>query len=88
MKNAPKRTIICTFVALSSGIFGMWVGSQVSTFYRSQSCYQNWGRLQILCDSWVKPAALWQGSSTGLWTGTILGAFIAGLATSKTNNNE
>lgn len=83
MKNEGKRTIICTFVALSSGIFGMWLGTKVSTFYRTQSCYHKFGGLNILCDSWVKPTALWQGSTTGWWTGTIGGAFIAGLATSK-----
>uniref|UniRef100_A0ACD5GUY2 Uncharacterized protein n=1 Tax=Desertifilum tharense IPPAS B-1220 TaxID=1781255 RepID=A0ACD5GUY2_9CYAN len=39
--------------------------------------------LRTACKAVVTPVAFWQGSTTGLWTGAILGAFIAGLATAK-----
>lgn len=42
------------------------------------------GLVKPLCQFKETPGALWQGSTTGLWTGMILGAFIGGLATRKT----
>jgi hypothetical protein len=39
--------------------------------------------LKTACDAWVAPGAIWQGSTTGLWLGLILGAFVSGLATRK-----
>jgi hypothetical protein len=34
----------------------------------------------------VTPGASWQGSTAGLWTGTILGAFVGGLITRKSSD--
>jgi hypothetical protein len=39
--------------------------------------------ITTVCEAWVTPGAIWQGSTTGLWLGTVLGAFISGLATRK-----
>ena len=39
--------------------------------------------LKTACNAWVAPRAIWQGSTTGLWLGIILGAFVSGLATRK-----
>lgn len=35
--------------------------------------------MKELCHVWITPGATWQGSTTGIWTGTILGAFAGGL---------
>ena len=78
-----KRVLICTFVALASGFFGSYVGGQMSAIYRTQPCQAQFWGLNMACKSLLTPVAMWQGSTTGLWTGMVLGAFIAGLATSK-----
>ncbi len=41
------------------------------------------GLVKSFCQLQETPGAMWQGSTTGLWTGAILGAFIGGLATRK-----
>lgn len=74
-----NRVFICTFLALSSGFFGGYVGGQITLMLHSQKCQnQPWG-MKELCNAWVSPGAMWQGSTTGIWTGTILGAFAGGL---------
>jgi uncharacterized protein YneF (UPF0154 family) len=83
-----KRTLICTFVALASGLFGGYVGGQLNMAAHHQQCQAREQGLSIpgfpaICQAWVTPGAIWQGSTSGLWVGTILGAFIAGLATRK-----
>jgi len=84
-----KRTLICTFIALASGLFGGYIGGQLNMVAHNQQCdtKENQGLsipgVQSICKAWVTPGAIWQGSTSGLWTGTILGAFIAGLATRK-----
>ncbi|BAY28526.1 hypothetical protein NIES2107_03560 [Nostoc carneum NIES-2107] len=78
-----NRILICTLVALSSGFFGGYISGQLTLMLHSQKCQnQNWGFKQI-CNTWVAPGAIWQGSTTGLWVGSILGAFVAGLATNQ-----
>jgi len=78
-----KRVLICTFVALASGFFSSYVGGQISLKTHRHNCQtQPWG-LKTVCNAWVAPGAIWQGSTTGLWLGTILGAFVSGLATRK-----
>ncbi|MBF2064924.1 MAG: hypothetical protein IGS39_10960 [Calothrix sp. C42_A2020_038] len=78
-----NRVLICTFLALTSGFFAGFVGWQISMHLRSQKCQnQVWG-VRELCSATVTPGAIWSGSTTGLWTGTILGAFVGGLATKK-----
>ncbi|MEA5507170.1 hypothetical protein VB735_29560 [Halotia wernerae UHCC 0503] len=78
---AKNRVLICTFLALSSGFFGGYIGGQITLMLHSQKCQnQSWGFKQM-CNAWVMPGATWQGSTTGLWTGTILGAFFGGLIT-------
>jgi hypothetical protein len=78
-----KRMIICTFLALLSGFFGGYAGGQLTLNLHSQKCQnQAWG-VKEACSAWVTPGAIWQGSTTGLWMGTILGAFAGGLATKK-----
>lgn len=78
---SEKRILICTFVALASGLFGSYVGGQINWFVRTAQCQNQPEGWNHICRAWQTPGALWQGSIAGAWTGTILGAFIAGLAT-------
>jgi hypothetical protein len=81
-----KRILICTFVALSSGFFGGLMGVQMTLMLHSQKCEnQAWG-LQQMCSTWVTPGSIWQGSIAGVWTGTILGAFVSGSIIHKSNH--
>jgi hypothetical protein len=76
-----NRIFICTFLALASGFFGAYTSGQITTMLHSQKCQnQSWG-FQVMCNAWMTPGAIWQGSTTGLWIGTILGAFVGGLIT-------
>ncbi|MCM0590096.1 MAG: hypothetical protein HEQ35_13985 [Gloeotrichia echinulata IR180] len=78
-----KPVLICTFIALSTGFFSSYIGGQITLMQHSQKCQnQPWG-LKQMCNTWVAPGAMWQGSTTGLWTGTVLGAFVGGLVTKK-----
>jgi hypothetical protein len=80
MKN---RLLICTFLALTSGLLGGYMGGQMRSMLHNQKCQNpNWG-LKMMCHAWVTPAATWKGTTTGLWTGTILGAFAGGAITYK-----
>ena len=84
-----KRVLICSFVALASGLFGAYAGGQINIISHQQQCDAKTRQLlsvpglNYICKAWVTPGAIWQGSTTGLWVGTIVGAFIAGLATRK-----
>jgi hypothetical protein len=81
-----KHILICTFLALSGGFFGGSIAGQITVMLHSQKCQnQSWGFKQM-CNALVTPGASWQGSTTGLWTGTILGAFAGGLITRKSDN--
>lgn len=81
-----NRTLICTVTALSSGIFGFWAGGQVNLTMEQQNCEgRSWG-LGAACKTLVAPGALWKGSTTGLWIGAILGAFLAGSLTRTTHD--
>lgn len=83
--RTKKRILICTFVALSSGFFGGLIGGQITSMLHSQKCQnQAWG-FQQACNMWVTPGAVWQGSIAGIWTGTILGAFLGGSVTRKSS---
>lgn len=76
-----NRILICTFLALSSGFFGGYIAGQITLMLHNQKCQnQPWG-LKEMCHAWITPGAMWQGSTTGIWTGTILGAFAGGLVT-------
>ncbi|MBD2385742.1 hypothetical protein [Cylindrospermum sp. FACHB-282] len=78
---ARKRILICTFLALLSGFFGGYIGGQITLMLNSQHCHnQPWG-LKQMCSLWARPGAIWQGNTAGIWTGTILGAFVGGLVT-------
>ena len=91
MKPFKKRVFICTFTALVSGLFGAYVGGQINAIAHNHQCDVGARQglsipgLNALCKAWNTPFALWEGSTTGLWTGTILGAFIGGLATRQTS---
>ncbi len=78
---SKKRILICTFVALASGFFGSYLGGQISWLARTAQCQNQPEGLDRLCRAWQTPGALWKGSVAGAWTGTILGVFVAGLAT-------
>lgn len=81
---SPRRTLICTLTALTSGIFGAYLGGQMSVSAQNRACEtQSWGP-KLVCQTATVPGAIWQGSLTGLGTGAILGAFLAGIATRKT----
>ncbi|NWF62311.1 MAG: hypothetical protein HXY43_24435 [Fischerella sp.] len=76
-----NRVLVCTFLALLSGFLSGYIGGQISVKLHYQKCQsQAWG-FKHVCNAWVTPGAIWQGSTTGLWTGTILGAFVGGLVT-------
>lgn len=82
-----KRVLMCTFVALVSGFGGAYMGSQISLKAHSHNCQtQPWG-LKAVCNVQVVPT-IWQGSTTGLWLGLVLGAFISGLATHSSGNEQ
>ena len=49
----------------------------------SQRCQNQPWAMKELCNLWVTPGATWQGSTTGIWVGTILGAFAGGLIIRK-----
>ncbi|WNN91235.1 hypothetical protein [Gloeocapsopsis dulcis] len=84
----PKRIIVCTFVALTSGIVSAYIGSQISLRVQSQKCQaQPWG-LETVCHAWVAPGAIWQGGTTGLYIGTLLGGILGILGTAKINGKQ
>jgi hypothetical protein len=76
-----NKILICTFIALTSGFLGSQIGGQITLMLHSQKCLnQPWG-LKEMCNAWVAPGAMWQGSTRGLLTGTVLGAFVGGIIT-------
>ncbi|WP_026099943.1 hypothetical protein [Fortiea contorta] len=76
-----NQVLICTLIVLASGFFGSHIGGQITLMIHRQKCQnQPWG-LKEVCNAWVTPGALWQGSTTGLWTGLVLGACVSGLVT-------
>lgn len=80
-----KRFITCTFCALTSGFFGAFLGGQTTLFLHQQKCQNQPFIVKEMCTAAVTPGAMWQGVSTGIWTGTTLGAFVGGTATRKFN---
>jgi hypothetical protein len=79
--NNQKRSRICTIAALTSGVLGFSIGGLLSTSGQLQVCQTHpWG-IEQLCSTWAAPGAFFRGGMTGLWVGTILGAFAAGVAT-------
>lgn len=84
---SPRRTLICTFTALTSGVVGAYLGGQLSVSAQNRSCEARFWGPKPVCKVVAAPGAMWQGSLTGLGTGAILGAFFAGLATRKTAPN-
>ena len=92
-----KRVLVCTFVAIASGLAGAYLGSQVNLAAQTAQCNRSIVGSQsqqnsllsgatTLCQTWVTPFALTEGGLTGLWCGMILGAFFAGLATTPQNS--
>ncbi|MDJ0737216.1 MAG: hypothetical protein QNJ47_24650 [Nostocaceae cyanobacterium] len=76
---SKNRVLICSFLAILSGFAGGYVGGQINSYFHSQKCEnKQWGAKQM-CQIVVTPGAMWQGSISGIWTGTILGAFFGGL---------
>ena len=83
-KSSQKRLLICTFVALASGLFGGYIGGQISIQVHSQNCQnQRWDLFKAGCKIAIAPGAMWKGSTTGIWAGSILGGFFSGLVTRK-----
>lgn len=81
---SPRRTLICTFTALTSGILGAYLGGQLSVSTQNRDCEAGFWGANPVCKVVAAPGAMWQGSLTGLGVGAILGALFAGLATRKT----
>lgn len=79
--SAKKRALICSLVAIASGLFGAYVGGQFSVTKRIHQCQSLPAGLKNVCGVLMTPEAAMRGSTTGLWVGTILGAFAAGVAT-------
>ncbi|MCC5639870.1 hypothetical protein LC593_29405 [Nostoc sp. CHAB 5844] len=83
-----NKILTCTFIALASGFFGSYINGQITLMLHSQKCQnQPWGFKEI-CNTWVAPGAMFQGSTRGLWTGTILGAFIGGIITRQPRSSD
>ncbi len=82
IENMTKhRILICTFLALTGGLFGGYIGGQTTSMLHQQKCQNHsWG-LKVMCQVLVTPGAAWQGSTTGIWLGTVLGAFVGGSIT-------
>ncbi len=80
---SKNRVLICSLLALISGCFAGYAGWQIAFNLHSHKCQnQIWG-VKELCTTAIAPGAMWQGGTTGLWTGTILGAFVGGLVIRK-----
>jgi hypothetical protein len=78
-----NRILICTLLALTSGFCGGYIGGQITSMLHNRKCQnQPWG-LKVMCHVWVTPGAAWQGSTTGVWIGTVLGAFVGGSITRR-----
>lgn len=78
-----QRTFICTTIALATAISSAFIGGQLSMRLHGEKCLtQGWG-WQQLCSITTNPVAMWQGGTTGLWTGAIFGAFIGGVITRR-----
>jgi hypothetical protein len=82
-----KQILICTFTALLSGFSSAYISGQITISLHTQKCQKQHWALKPICSTWVTPNAIWQGSTTGLWTGTVLGAFVGGLVTRQQNNS-
>ncbi|MCT7954009.1 hypothetical protein [Laspinema palackyanum] len=81
MNKSKKRMLVCTAVALLSGALGSFWGGQMRWLAHTQQCNtSDYVWLNTLCRVQQSPA-MFKGGTAGLWTGTILGAFLAGLAT-------
>lgn len=81
-----NRVLICTFLALTSGLLGGYISGQINLSLRMQKCQNQPWVLNQMCNAWVTPGAILQGSTAGLWTGTVLGAFAGGLVTRQFNS--
>ncbi len=81
MNKSKKRMLICTLVALLSGALASFWGGQMRWLAHTQQCKtSDYVWLNTLCRVQHSPA-MFKGGTAGLWTGTILGAFLAGIAT-------
>ena len=85
MSNPRKRTIVCSFCAVACGLFGSFLGWQIASSLPAQRCQNHrWELSKMMCRIQTSPESMHQGlqgGTSGVWTGTILGAFFAGLAT-------
>ncbi|HIK28653.1 MAG: hypothetical protein N3E45_13395 [Oscillatoriaceae bacterium SKW80] len=83
-----KRVLVCSIGAIASGLFGGFLGAQVSIATRAHQCQVvPWG-FRIVCSTLLIPGAFFQGSITGMWTGTVIGAFVFGSVTRPSPNGE
>ncbi len=81
MNKSKKRMLICTAVALLAGALGSFWGGQMRWLAHTSQCNaSDYELLNTLCRVQQSPA-MFKGGTAGLWTGTILGAFLAGIAT-------
>jgi len=83
-----KRILFCAFVAVAVGTVSAYVGSRISLRVQRQRCQaQPWG-LETVCYAWAAPGAVWQGGTTGLYIGTLLGGILGILGTAKISENQ
>lgn len=83
-----KRVLICSLVALVSGLSSAYIGSQISLKVYTQKCQsQPWG-LKTLCNAWVAPGAIWQGGTMGLCLGIVGGGVSAWWAIGKSETRN
>ncbi|HEY9847938.1 MAG TPA: hypothetical protein V6D28_00650 [Leptolyngbyaceae cyanobacterium] len=86
--TGKKRTLICTFLALGLGLFGGYLGGQISFKAQKEQC-QTWikfSQLESVCHLFAAPIAV-DKAIAGWWTGTILGAFAGGLITRESQED-
>lgn len=85
MPNSRKRMMICSFCAVTCGLFGGLFAWQIASSLPAQKCQnQTWEFEKMMCNIQASPQSMYQGfqgGTSGVWSGTILGAFLAGLGT-------
>ena len=82
------RTLICTFTAIASGLFGAYLGNQLSAIAQRQACETQASGITTSCKLRAATTTAWDKSFAGFSAGAVLGVFVARLATQTTNRDQ
>lgn len=82
------RTLICTFTAIASGLFGAYIGNQLSAIAQRQACETQALRISTSCRLRSVATTAWDTSFTGFSVGAVLGVFVARVATQTTDRGQ